>query len=249
MAKGRVLVGTSGWHYDHWVDAFYPEGTSSGEFLSHYVRRFETAEINNTFYSLPDRKTLVRWRDTVPRRFVFACKASRFITHMKKLKDPRDSLARYVDRVGVLGHTLGPILFQLPPRWHINVERLADFMEVLPSGRRYTFEFRDRSWFEQEVYELLAEHNAALCIYDLDGFRSPLRRTTDFVYVRLHGPGRPYEGSYDGRTLYGLWRRFRNWLEEGCDVYCYFDNDQAGYAALDALKLKEMIQRERGQTA
>ncbi len=245
MQGHEVHVGTSGWHYDHWVGPFYPEGTASESYLSYYMRFFQSAEVNNTFYHLPQTEALARWRKTVPERFVFACKASRFITHMKKLKDPDESVERFFDRVSALGDKLGPILFQLPPRWRSNPDRLGRFLDALPEDHRYAFEFRDKSWFEPEVFDLLTEHNAAFCIYDLGGFRSPIEVTADFVYLRLHGPGGPYQGSYDGRTLFGWSRRCNNWLREGRDVYCYFDNDQAGFAVKNALRLSEMIERER----
>lgn len=240
MAKGGLHIGTSGWHYDHWRERFYPEDLKSDERLAYYARHFATVEINNTFYKLPTKKTLAAWRDGTPSGFLFACKASRFITHMKKLKDPEQAFTRFFDAVATLEPKLGPILFQLPPRWRVNAGRLAAFLETLPSGRRYAFEFRDETWFTPEVLDLLAEHGAALCAYDIAGRRSPIEVTADFVYVRLHGPGAAYEGSYDGRTLRGWQRRFDRWAADGKDVYCYFDNDQKAYAVGDALRLLEM---------
>jgi uncharacterized protein YecE (DUF72 family) len=238
----RVLVGTSGWHYRHWIGPFYPERTGPSAFLPYYADRFGTAEVNNTFYHLPKRETLAEWRDTTPQGFVFACKASRYITHMKKLKDPEDSIRRFFEVVETLDRKLGPILFQLPPRWRVDAGRLDSFLGALPSGRRYAFEFRDESWFVPDVYDVLARHGAALCIYDLAGRRSPVEAAAEFVYVRLHGPDGAYRGSYDGRALYGWVRRFRGWRDDGRDVYCYFDNDEKGYAARDALRMKEMLE-------
>jgi uncharacterized protein YecE (DUF72 family) len=237
----RIVIGTSGWYYDHWIGPFYPEGMRPEAFLPYYAERFAAAEINNTFYQLPHRETLESWRDATPREFAFACKASRYITHMKKLKDPRDSIRRFMAVTEALGDKLGPILFQLPPRWHVDVGRLADFLDALPAGRRYAFELRDESWFCDAVYEALKRHGAAFCVYDLDGRRSPVRSTADFVYVRLHGPRERYRGRYDGRTLFGWARRFRHWRDEGLDVYCFFDNDENGYAPRDALRLKQMF--------
>ena len=237
----EIHIGTSGWHYDHWVGPFYPERMKPDAFLGFYAEHFGAAEINNTFYQLPEPGTLAEWREATPGRFLFACKASRYITHMKKLKDPDDSIRRFFEVVGALGDKLGPILFQLPPRWRVDSGRLAAFLEALPGGRRYAFEFRDESWFTDEVLELLSRHGAAFCIYDIAGRRSAIEVTAEFVYVRLHGPGAAYEGTYDGRTLHGWARRFRGWRDEGCDVYCFFDNDQNGYAARDALRIKEML--------
>lgn len=239
----QIHIGTSGWHYAHWVGPFYPEGTKPKEFLPYYAEHFSAAEINNTFYQLPAPETLAQWRDMTPEGFVFACKASRYITHMKKLKDPQESIKRFFEVTEKLGKKLGPVLFQLPPRWHVDVARLEAFLDALPGRCRYTFEFRDESWFDAEVYRALARHNAAFCIYDLAGRRSAIEVTADFVYVRLHGPDGAYRGSYDGRTLSGWVRRFLGWRGEGRDVYCFFDNDEKGYAASDALRTLDMLER------
>lgn len=238
----HIRIGTSGWRYDHWVGPFYPEGIRPADILPYYAERFPAVEINNTFYQLPDPKTPGAWRDATPNDFRFAVKASRYITHMKKLKDPHDSVRRFFEAVEALGDKLGPVLFQLPPKWGRDLGRLEEFFEALPRGRRYAFEFRDESWLGDETYELLEKRNAALCIYDLDGRRSPARTTADFVYVRLHGPDGPYQGSYDGRTLNGWARRFRRWRDEGRDIYCFFDNDDQGYAPRDALELQRMLE-------
>lgn len=241
MADGKIHIGTSGWHYPHWIGPFYPQSMRPNEFLGFYARQFGSVEINNAFYRLPDRATFAKWRDGTPTGFRFACKASRYITHMKKLKDPAQSTTRFFDAVATLGEKLGPILFQLPPHWHADPERLAQFLGALPIGFRFAFEFRDQSWFTSRVCDLLAAHGAAFCIYDLDRHRSPITVTADFVYLRLHGPDGPYRGKYDGRTLFGWTRRVLAWRTAGYDVYCYFDNDEKGYAAEDARKLARMV--------
>lgn len=240
MSRGEIHIGTSGWHYRHWVGPFYPEHTPSRDYLRYYARHFRTTEINNTFYNLPAAGTLAEWRDQTPEGFCFACKASRYITHMKKLKDPQQSTQRFFDAIDTLGERLGPVLFQLPPNWRVDPGRLAAFLEALPTGPRYTFEFRDHSWHCGEIFTILERHRAALCIYDLAGYRSPVITTAGFTYVRLHGPGNAYQGRYDGRTLAGWARRITGWREAGLDVYCYFDNDEAGYAPHDALRLNDM---------
>jgi uncharacterized protein YecE (DUF72 family) len=188
---GVIYIGTSGWHYDSWRGPFYPEDMQAEDFLGYYAARFQTVEINNTFYQLPGTDTFVRWSDTVPAGFIFAVKASQYITHMKKMKDPEEPLTNFLGRVETLGAKLGPVLFQLPPRWHFDEERLLSFLRVLPEAHQYAFEFRDPSWFNEEAYSLLEKHNAAFCIYDLAGRTSPERITSDFAYVRLHGPDGP----------------------------------------------------------
>jgi uncharacterized protein YecE (DUF72 family) len=242
MALGQhIRIGTSGWSYPHWRGIYYPDDLPGGHELAYYVGQFGSVEINSTFYRLPARSTLERWRERAPDDFVFAVKASRYITHMKKLRDPKPGTSRFLERIDVLGRKLGPLLFQLPPKWRFNEERLAGFLESLPAGRRYAFEFRDRSWLEKPCFALLERHGAALCVYDLAGYTSPTVITADFAYVRLHGPGAAYEGCYDKRTLSGWARAFSAWSSKGLDVYCYFDNDQAAYAARNALTLKAML--------
>jgi len=243
MTKGRIRIGTSGWSYDHWLGTFYPEGTRQRDLLAVYAERFESVEINRTFYKLPAAGTMTAWRAQTPAAFLFAAKASRFLTHRKKLKDPEEPVARLLGCVEALGDKLGPVLFQLPPRWRVNPDRLEGLLEVLPARHRYAFEFRDPSWHEPKILELLSKRRAAFCIFDLAGERSPIEVTADFVYIRLHGPGAAYQGSYDGRTLSGWARRIRDWSEAGKDVYCYFDNDEKAYAPHDALRLKEMVER------
>lgn len=239
--SGLVRIGTSGWHYPHWVGPFYPRGMPPGAFLAHYARQFDTVEVNNTFYGLPGPEAVAAWCRDTPPGFLFACKSSRYITHMKKLKDPEAATARFFEAVAALKPSLGPILFQLPPRWRCDPDRLAAFLDALPEGYRYAFEFRDQSWWCRPVYDLLERAGAALCIFDLAGQRSPVERTAGFVYIRLHGPAGAYQGSYDGRSLAGWARRIAAWRADGANVYCYFDNDEAGYAPQDAARLAEMI--------
>jgi uncharacterized protein YecE (DUF72 family) len=242
--KGSFRIGTSGWHYSHWKGPFYPEDIAAGDMLDFYVARFDTVEINNSFYQLPTKKTLEAWRDNVPDDFIFAVKASRYITHMKKLKDPAKSMKKFFKRIDSLGEKLGPILFQLPPRWKFNGERLKAFLDALPADFSYTMEFRDTTWFTKQAYDLLAEHNVAFCIYQLAGLLSPKQVTADLVYVRLHGPTKKkYEGRYSNRTLAGWAGAFSAWNRRGNDVFCYFDNDQAGYAPNDASRLLNMLDK------
>lgn len=237
-----VRIGTSGWHYDHWIGEVYPDHLDRCELLEYYSDLFGTVEINNSFYSMPSAETLRSWSGTVPNGFVFSMKASRYITHMKKLTDPEEPVGRFLERADVLDYRLGPILFQLPPRWRCNPTRLAEFLQILPEDRRYAMEFRDESWFCGEVYSLLEKHGVAFCIYQLAGQQSPREITADFVYVRLHGPGEAYRGSYSDRDLQGWAGAVSSWDGGARDVFLYFDNDERGYAARDALRLKEMLE-------
>lgn len=241
LPGGEIYIGTSGWSYSHWKGVFYPANISAARMLEEYCNYFRTTEINSSFYRLPDRHTLERWLKSTPADFVFSVKASRYITHMKKLKEPEDNVSNLLGRIKMLGDRLGPILFQLPPRWHCNEERLTAFLESLPGGLHYAFEFRDQSWLNKRIYRLLADYNAALCIYELDGFLSPKEITTDFIYVRLHGPGGPYQGSYDTAVLTEWARIFVNWSTQGMSIYCYFDNDENSYAAVNARTLQNMV--------
>ncbi len=210
--------------------------------LDYYIRHFDTLELNNSFYRLPTIQAFECWRDATPRNFVFAVKASRFITHNKKLKDPENALDNILPRAEHLGHKLGPVLFQLPPKWKLNLERLEKLLEILPREHRYAFEFRELSWMTPEVNRVLERYNAAFCIYELAGYHSPWDITADFTYVRLHGPGAgKYQGSYDDRRLRSWARRIEEWGKKLKAIYIYFDNDQAGYAAQNALTLRGMV--------
>ncbi|MBN2397463.1 MAG: DUF72 domain-containing protein [Deltaproteobacteria bacterium] len=239
--SGKIHIGTSGWHYNHWRGPFYPDAIASGDMLPYYAGKFHTVEINSSFYRLPKKSTLEMWKQAVPPDFVFAVKGSRYITHMKKLKDPSTGVPPLLDAVSVLGKQAGPLLFQLPPHWHSNPERLDTFLQFLPGDLRYAFEFRDPSWFSDEIYQILANRGAAFCIYHLAGYLSPKEVTADFVYVRLHGPGGAYQGRYDEAALSGWVGTFSTWQDQGKEIFCYCDNDEAGHAARDALRLKEKL--------
>lgn len=241
VKKGKIHIGTSGWSYNHWKGPFYPEDIPNAKMLSFYFGSFRSVEINNSFYHLPLRKTFENWRNSSPADFIFAVKASRYITHVKKLADSAEPVERFFERASGLGDKIGPVLFQLPPVLKINPGRLNDFLGRLLPGYRYSFEFRNATWFHPEIYSLLSENGIAFCIYELAGNSAPLEVTADFVYIRLHGPGGPYQGSYSLDALCGWKRRFDVWIREGRDVYCYFDNDERGFAALNAAKLQEMV--------
>lgn len=242
MARGRWFIGTSGWSYRHWRGPFYPADMANGaEQLRFYVARFDTVEVNGTFYRLIEVETFRRWREATPAGFVFACKGSRYLTHMKRLKDPVPGVGRFFERVEALEDKLGPVVFQLPGRFKPDRDRLERFIEALPRAHRYAFEFRDPAWFRPDILEVLAARNVALCLYQFAGQEAPLEVTADFVYIRLHGPDGPYQGSYSDQALRTWAGRIRAWSKKGLDVYCYFDNDDRGFAPKNALSLKALL--------
>lgn len=237
----QALVGVSGWQYPDFSRKYYPDNLEKPEQLNFYAGRFPTVEINNTFYQLPKESTVRKWYDQVPDDFVFAVKASRYITHMKNLLEPQETLPKFIKRASHLKEKIGPILFQLPPHWGVDVERLRHFLSYLPENYRYAFELRNKSWFEEDIYSLLREHRVAFCIYNFNFRISPLLITADFVYIRLHGPGRAYHDPYDLDVL-GRWAdRIQDWVDSGQDVYCYFDNTHRGYAWENAQTLLENL--------
>jgi uncharacterized protein YecE (DUF72 family) len=209
--------------------------------LDYYSRHFDTVELNNSFYRLPLESALENWRESTPRGFCFAMKGSRFLTHMKKLKDPAAGIEKFFDRADRLGKKLGPIVFQLPPNWHADAERLETFLRALPPRHHYAFELRDPTWHTEEIYRLLRRHKAAFCIFEIAGFRSGFEITAPFTYVRLHGPEAAYQGSYSRATLEEWAARIQGWRSSLRAVYVYFDNDQAAYAVHNAMELKRLV--------
>lgn len=239
-----IRIGTSGYSYKHWVGRYYPAGLKPAKMLEHYLRDFDTVELNNTFYQLPNESTFDSWRDSTPPAFLYAVKGSRFITHMIKLKDAERGLVNFLPRAERLGPKLGPILWQLPPGWKLNVERLEEFLSLLPPEHRYTFELRNETWMTEAVYDVLRRYNAAFCIYELAGYQSPLQLTADWTYIRLHGPTHfKYQGSYSDAQLAEWATRIRTWSRRMKAIYVYFDNDDSAYAVENALTLKRMLGR------
>jgi uncharacterized protein YecE (DUF72 family) len=240
--RARIYIGTSGWHYKHWRGSFYPEHLRTQDWLQFYSAHFNTVELNNSFYHLPANSSFDAWRDSSPRDFLFAVKGSRFITHMKKLKDAKSSTAKFFKAAQHLQRKLGPVLFQLPPRWHVNVGRLAEFLSMVPKNHQYVFEFRDDSWYAEGVYETLKSHNAALCIHDLGGTQTPIELTADFTYLRFHGPTEArYAGSYSSATLEKWADRIGEWNQNLTSIYAYFNNDVGGFAPQNAEKLQNLL--------
>ena len=242
---GRALIGCSGWQYRHWRGNFYDAALPQSRWFDHYAAVFDTVEINNSFYRLPEKATFARWAARAPGGFIYAVKASRFLTHMKKLKDPEEPLDRLLSRARALGRHLGPILYQLPPGWKLDRERLEHFLQALPRGLRHVLEFRDPTWYADDVLRLLEAHRVALCLHDMRGSATGRQRVGPFVYVRFHGPSGTYSGGYSADRL-GSWAA---WLHEqrlaGADVYAYFNNDVGGHAPRDALTLRRLMESGR----
>lgn len=237
MDKKTIYIGTSGWHYDHWIGPYYSKDLSHQKFLKFYAQDFNSVEINNTFYRLPSKKAIKQWAKTVDKTFHFAVKASRYITHIKRFKDPKAGLKRFFAAIHPLSFQIGVILFQTPPKMEANLERLKSFIDVLPKGYRFAFEFRHPSWYQEEIYTLLKKKKMGFCIHDYDDIASPEIVTASFVYLRLHGPHGDYSGKYPSKVLIKWAKKITGWQNEGKEVFCYFNNDQAAYAVKNAQSL------------
>jgi len=239
-----LQIGTSGWVYRHWLGSFYPPELAHDQYLSFYAQQFPTVEVNYSFYRLPERLIFETWRSQTPPGFLFAVKASRYLTHMKKLKEPQEPLARLMERVGGLQEKLGPILFQFPHQWSLNIERLQSFLELLQAypQQRYTFEFRHPSWLILQVYELLERAGAALCLPVSPTVPLDIRLTASWTYIRMHCG---HKGIGYSETELVTWTsHIHSFLAQGVDVYVYFNNDPDGYAIRDAQHLHELLQAD-----
>ena len=238
MATGQFRVGTSGYQYDHWKAVFYPADLPKKQWFAHYAKHFDTVEINNTFYRLPSAEAFDAWRRQAPPGFCYVLKFSRYGSHLKRLKDGRATIQRFLRVARRLKNSLGPILVQLPPNWNVNTERLGDFLKAAPRSVRWAFEFRDPTWLCEEVFLLMRRYNAALCIHDMIGDH-PRCLTADWTYLRFHGDR--YRGSYSCKALEAQAQWIKGQLGEGKDVYAYFNNDAEGYAVRNAVDLKRYV--------
>ena len=233
-------VGTSGWHYDHWRESFYPKGLTKSKWLEFYSGHLSTVEINNSFYRLPSEKAFANWWDSSPPEFVFSVKVSRFITHIKRLRNTAEPVAKFMARARLLQGKLGPLLYQLPQNMKRDYRALEDFVKMLPEDACYVFEFRHSSWFDDGVFDILRRYNIGFCIYDMPDFSTPVVTTSDFGYIRFHGSRWLYGGCYSGKEL-------EDWARKITDldvrvVYAYFNNDAEGFATKNALKLKHLLE-------
>jgi uncharacterized protein YecE (DUF72 family) len=241
----RIRVGCSGWNYAHWRNGvFYPPRCAPRNWLRYYAKHFDTVEINMTFYRLPKAEAVARWVEETPLGFTFAVKVSRYVTHVKRLLDVPQHLPLLYERIQPLldSPKLGPLLWQLPPTFKVDHDRLAHALEHLHDGRRHAFEFRHPSWFTEQTYGLLREHNVALVIGDrpqVNEFQAH-ELTADFTFVRFHGGTRGVDGNYSHRELDDWADRLEQWAGE-VDVFAYFNNDWEGYAIENALYSKERL--------
>jgi uncharacterized protein YecE (DUF72 family) len=235
-----VWIGTSGWQYRHWRNRLYPTGLPTSRWLDRYVEAFDTVELNVTFYRQPKNEVFEAWARRVPDGFLFAVKASRFLTHIKRLRDPQDSVDRLMDGASRLGSHLGPILVQLPPDFEVETERLAETLAAFPPGIRVTVEPRHRSWFTQPVMATLEERDAALCWADRRGPLTPERATADWGYVRFHGGRASPRSCYSPEALESWVDRVRVGWPPTADVFAYFNNDHNGCAPRDAAVFAEL---------
>lgn len=245
IAPASCEVGTSGWNYKHWKSRFYPDSLHTEEWLAFYSQHFHTVEINTTHYHLPAEASFRTWYAQTPADFTFAVKASRFITHMKKLRDVEEPLNLFLQRVCGLGDKLGPILYQLPPFWHANLERLEQFLKLLPAGLNHVFEFRHPSWLNEQVYSLLRRYNATLCLIALPGFESPKVATAPLVYIRMHGSKVKYGDRFPIDELQQWAALINRFLDDGHEVLVYFNNDAKAFAVENAKELCAMVERCR----
>lgn len=240
---GCARVGCSGWSYRHWRGPVYDPQLPARRWFAEYAKRFSTVELNNTFYRLPSESAVSAWHDAAPSHFVYALKLGAFGTHRMKLRDAGSWLPNHVDRARLLGSALGPTLVQMPPRWRRDVERLDEFFSAAPRDMRWAVELREPSWLHDDVFSLLHRYNAALCVHDLL-VDHPFLVTADWTYVRCHGPfgpSRKYQGRYGAERLGPMAEQLRGLLDSGLDVYCYFNNDDSGYAVNDATWLADRL--------
>jgi len=230
-------IGTSGWHYDHWRYRFYPRELVKAKWLEFYAGHFSTVELNNSFYRLPSEDT-------------FAVKVSRFITHIKRLKDVEEAVARFITRAKILREKLGPLLYQLPPNMHRNDERLEHFLSILPREMKHVFEFRHQSWLEEKVFEILRKYRAGFCVFDMPSLSCPLVATADFAYIRFHGSTGLYSSCYSDEELADWARKMTNLAVNLKAVYIYFNNDAEAFAVRNAVTLRDyLVTQEEIQTS
>jgi len=242
----NLRIGCSGFLYEHWRKNFYPEELSKNYWLEYYSKHFQTIELNVTFHRLPARETFAKWYLSTPEGFVFSLQGSRFITHVKKLKDCAEPIEVFFSRASLLKEKLGIILWQFPPNFNLDVERFKDFLEALrPYSVRNAFEFRNKAWINKNIIDLLEKENAAFCMADYPEFLNKLNLTADFVYMRRHGKDGSYATSYSADLLKEDAKRMKSYFRQKKDVFIYFNNDALGYAPRNASDLINLLGKKK----
>jgi len=234
-----IRIGTSGWVYKHWQTIFYPTALKQSDWFAYYARQFDTVEINYSFYRLPSESVFSAWHAQAPSGFFYAVKFSRFLTHVKRLKDPEQPLRTFFERADHLAETLGPVLYQLPPTWEINLPRF----QSLPKGYHHVIEFRNSSWLTEDVFQLMKQYQVSHCIHDKLQFDILHQVTASPIYIRFHGDSAP-DGDYQSKYLEKWVKRIDAWNSQSFDVFVYFNNDFGGYALKNAMLLKNLLKVE-----
>lgn len=238
----KYFIGTSGWNYSHWQGIFYPKDLSQGRWLEHYARFFNSVELNVTFYRLVRKRTFQNWYQRTPKEFYFVAKGSRFITHIKRLKAVKEPLSLFIDNVIELKEKLTAILWQLPPSFKKDFKKLESFLKLVQKTKiRQVFEFRNETWFDKEIFILLKEYNACLCIAHSGRFPYAKESTSDFIYLRFHGGQSLYSSNYSDKEL-KQWTNFAKKFKQK-DIFAFFNNDAYGYAIKNALKFRELLEK------
>ncbi|NWF77721.1 MAG: DUF72 domain-containing protein [Chloroflexi bacterium] len=239
--SAKYYIGCSGWHYEHWRGLYYPEELPKPKWLPFYARQFTTVELNNSFYHLPSEKAFTTWRESTPNNFIFAVKVSRFITHIKKLRNLGSAVENFISRASFLGEKLGPLLYQLPPSMKRNDELLQNFLSSLPPNYQHVIEFRHESWIDDAVFDILRRYNVGLCVFDMPGFSCPVVATSDFAYVRFHGSEGLYSSCYSDEELCQWAQRIARLGPSIKAGYIYFNNEAEAFAVENAITLGNLL--------
>ena len=244
----KYYVGCSGWHYEHWRGLYYPQDLPKPKWLSFYAQQFDTVELNNSFYRLPSEQAFGTWRESTPDDFVFAVKVSRFITHIRRLRNSGSAVENFLSQAAFLKEKLGPLLYQLPPSMKRNDEVLKSFLSTLPSKYQHVIEFRHESWIDEAVFDILRVYNVGLCVFDMPGLSCPLVATSDFAYIRFHGSEGLYSSSYSGEELTQWAQRIARLGQNVRVSYIYFNNDAKAFAIKNAKTLTNLLQPPRSDS-
>ena len=239
--SGKYYVGCSGWHYQHWRGLYYPQELPKAKWLSFYAQQFNTVELNNSFYRVPSEKAFTTWRESRPDNFIFAVKVSRYITHIKRLRNLGPAVEDFLSRAGLLGGMLGPLLYQLPPSMKRNDELLQNFLSLLPPKYGHIIEFRHESRIEGAVFDILRRHHVGLCVFDMPGFSCPMVATSDSAYIRFHGSEGLYSSCYSDAELSRWAERIARLGQNVEASYIYFNNDAEAFAVTNAMTLRGLL--------